>query len=515
METRSQLISEAEAACEAGDVVNAQRVCSIYQKQFGEDPDILYLTGRTFLNLRQYKEAEEALEQSYKQSNNNLALAYLIIASSATFNRTKVEKNFSKLALNTISHFELLMHLGHSLSALNLYTQALQAFTSASIQMPQQVEGYYHAGLMLTKLGKVEQAVEVFTQGLSYQPDHHLTLYALAQTKPDYFEAQKMTDLLQQSAHSETSRELERNVVLAHTLAKVYAYQGAYKQAEDILLNARAKFESEAEISEAKNAAIFDWLLDGKRENCFGSIGCASRQPIFVVGMPASGLDKIAQIISSHPDVAPPVTTNLFVHTVSQLVNGKKLPFLDLKTMLAAEELDNLQIGEGYINATAGLKSGDEKYTVDFQPYNFFNVSLIKRALPNAKIIIVQRDPLESVVLNFLKLQWPFNQSNGYSYDLTYCCRYYRHFHNLMLRWKTVFGDSIKVQSYTSLRCNFDEEVEALFNYCGLSQVDKKNQSVQTRLSALQDQLGQGTDVNRYKRFVEIVETKLSDIITD
>ncbi|NMH60098.1 tetratricopeptide repeat-containing sulfotransferase family protein [Alteromonas ponticola] len=515
METRSQLISKAEAACDAGDVVNAQRACSIYQKNFGEDPDILCLTGRTLLNLRQYTEAEKALTRSYEQSQSNITLAYLIIAACASYNRARVETVVTELQFDQIEQYELLVLLGQSLATLKLHTLALDAYNQVCAIWPRRADGFYYAGRTYVKLGNRPQAVVSLKQAIDIEPTHLLANHTLAIANPADFDSAQVAALSDAFKQAHSAGDQDSAVILAHTLNKIYAHQGAYRKAENILLQAKGEFVEDAEISEARNAAIFDWLLEGKRENCFGSVGSASDQPIFIVGMPETGSNIVAHILSAHPEVATPSSTNLFVQAVSQLCDRKKHISLDLKALLEAEELDNQRFGEYYLQLTNGMKSGSEKYTVDYQPYNFFNVSLIKRALPNAKVIIMLRDPVETVIANYLKLTLPFNHTNGYTYDLTYCCRYYRHFYNLMHRWQSIYGDSIRIQSYAALSSDWETEVNALFDYCGFAAVDKSTRAFQQRILSAHQKLTNNNDLDHYTTFAELVRNKLSDLLSD
>ncbi|MCW8090879.1 tetratricopeptide repeat-containing sulfotransferase family protein [Alteromonas sp. ASW11-130] len=512
METRSQLFSKAEAACDAGDVINAQRTCSIYQRNFGEDANILYLSGRTHLNLQQHQKAVEALAQSYKQATNNLTLAYLIVAAAAAFNRTLVQQYASQLKLDQIDRAELLLELGHGFAAMHLDEHACTAFFQFSEKWPHHPEGYYHLGMLLMKQNKSERAAELFLKAIKSEPEHALAQHALSIVNPAHFDAINLSTLQSHLEYVQRKGAFETSTIIAHALSRIHAHQGCFSKAEDVLLNAKRPFISKAKKTEAKNAAIFDWLLEGKRESCSGSLGSASTQPIFVVGMPETGLDIVAQIISSHPDVASAFSANHFAQAVNQLCSGKNKKTLNIKAMLAAEQADNQQLGEHYLRLTGNLKADEHEYTLDVQPLNFLNVSLIKRALPNAKVIIMLREPIETVLLNYLRLQVPFNQSNGYRYDLLLSCRYYRHFYNLVLRWQSIFGESIRVQSYASLKSNFDKEVTALMDYCGLATDDRYADSSCVDFSAYTQMFAE-EPLHQYSKFGEIIQANLGDLI--
>ena len=58
-------------------------------------------------------------------------------------------------------------------------------------------------------------------------------------------------------------------------------------------------------------------------------------------------------------------------------------------------------IGEEYIDKTQAFRLTDRPYFVDKMPGNWMNIPLIRAALPNAKIVNVQRRPMACGFSNF------------------------------------------------------------------------------------------------------------------
>ena len=86
--------------------------------------------------------------------------------------------------------------------------------------------------------------------------------------------------------------------------------------------------------------------------------------------------------------------------------------------------------------------------------------------LPNAKIIHVVRDPLDTCVSCFSKL---FRDGHNYAYDMEELGRYYRRYQRLMAHWCELLprGDIIEVR-YEDLVTHFETEVRRLLAHCGL-----------------------------------------------
>ncbi len=195
------------------------------------------------------------------------------------------------------------------------------------------------------------------------------------------------------------------------------------------------------------------------------SEACSSDLPVFVLGMPRSGTTLTEQIIASHPDV----------HGAGELPD-----LLDLannpKGMGGGEYPDSLEhitqvelklLGERYVK---GLRerNPDAKHITDKMPANFLCLGLIHLILPQAKIIHVRRNPVDTCLSNFTKLFG--HKSQPQSYDLTEMGRYYRDYARLMEHWRKVLPqDAFYEVQYEALVTNKEEETRKLIAYCGLA----------------------------------------------
>jgi hypothetical protein len=114
------------------------------------------------------------------------------------------------------------------------------------------------------------------------------------------------------------------------------------------------------------------------------------------------------------------------------------------------------------------LKADAPKATriVDKLTANFMLCGLIHLILPNAKIIHVRRDPLDTCFSCFTNL---FAQNIDYSYDLGELGRYYRAYQELMAHWHRVLPDgAILDVSYEALVGDFEHEARRIVAHTGL-----------------------------------------------
>jgi hypothetical protein len=103
---------------------------------------------------------------------------------------------------------------------------------------------------------------------------------------------------------------------------------------------------------------------------------------------------------------------------------------------------------------------------IDKLPTNFVTAGLIHLALPNARILHVTRDPLDTCLSCFANL---FSQQIDYSYDLGELGRYYRGYAGLMDHWHRVLppGTILDV-SYEGLVADFESEARRIVAHTGL-----------------------------------------------
>ena len=102
----------------------------------------------------------------------------------------------------------------------------------------------------------------------------------------------------------------------------------------------------------------------------------------------------------------------------------------------------------------------------DKLPQNFRYIGLIASALPEAKIIHVQRNPAAVCWSNFKHY---FSKTGlGYTYSLEDVVSYYKLYINLMKHWGTMLDHRIYNLDYEALVENQENETRQLINYLNL-----------------------------------------------
>ena len=128
------------------------------------------------------------------------------------------------------------------------------------------------------------------------------------------------------------------------------------------------------------------------------------------------------------------------------------------------DDVDFNNVGIGYL---AGIewRLGKEGFFTDKLPSNFLNLGFICQALPQAKILHMVRDPMETCFSNLREL---FGEANPYSYDQIELADYHRQYRRLMPHWHAMFPGRILDVEYAALTREPEAALRRVVDFCGL-----------------------------------------------
>jgi hypothetical protein len=186
--------------------------------------------------------------------------------------------------------------------------------------------------------------------------------------------------------------------------------------------------------------------------------------------MPRSGTTLTEQILASHPRVFGAGELRFMENAAMAIA-----PFPEAAASMTDEALR--EFGNEYVAQVRALAPAAAR-VVDKMPANFRFVGLIHRALPNAKIIHVYRDPVDTCMSCYAQLF----AGLPYAYDLGELGRYYRGYATLMAHWRRVLppGAMIEVK-YERLIADLRGEAQRLLAYCELEWDERCLQFHKTR----------------------------------
>jgi len=202
---------------------------------------------------------------------------------------------------------------------------------------------------------------------------------------------------------------------------------------------------------------------------------------LFIVGLPRSGTTLLERILSALPGVRSNGETDNFSKSLLAATAAT-----DGDVFLRAAAADPDAVAQNYARLADGAGSGGS--IIEKLPMNYLYIGAIRRALPEAKILLVRRSPLDSCFAMYRTL---FGEAYPFSYDFDDLARYYAAYDRLMNHWRFVLGESLHEVVYEDLVGDPQREGMKIADYCGLAWTPKaidiqQNTSVSLTASAAQ-----------------------------
>jgi len=155
-------------------------------------------------------------------------------------------------------------------------------------------------------------------------------------------------------------------------------------------------------------------------ESCAGA--SESELPVFIVGMPRSGTSLTEQILSSHPAVFGAGEVRFWDDAYTALAHDP--PVTAHLPGLARDYLAR-------VTAVAGGRAR----VIDKMPANFLYLGLIHAAFPRARILHMQRHPLDTCLSIYFQ---NFFNMGPYANDFGNLGHYYEEYLRVMAHWRAV-----------------------------------------------------------------------------
>jgi tetratricopeptide (TPR) repeat protein len=351
------------------------------------------------------------------------------------------------------------LSLGMALRQQRRPTEAEASCRAALDIDPNYVEALSFLGELKADRGEFAQAEELFAKAIAIDPNIHAAFAGIATHR-------KMS-----IADSEWRRGVETlllkrlplsaEVSLRHALGKYFddvrQYDEAflnYARANELSKNYGASYDRNR-FSALVTRIIGRFQPEFIREQHSGA--SAADLPIVVMGMPRSGTSLAEQILASHPAVfgAGELT---FWHDAYRRLERTAPEGAPDESLLA-------DMARNYLEYLTALGAGSSR-VVDKMPANFLYAGLIHAALPNARIIHMQRHPLDTCISIYFQ---NFFNMGAYANDLDNLAHYYREYLRLTDHWRaTLPATALLEVPYEALIADQEGWTRRMLDFVGL-----------------------------------------------
>jgi tetratricopeptide (TPR) repeat protein len=184
---------------------------------------------------------------------------------------------------------------------------------------------------------------------------------------------------------------------------------------------------------------------------------------IFLVGLPRSGSSLTEQILAMHPYVVARGESDVMSGLFQALAAGHDGTLAE--ALAAQSPADWQRIGAEYLER-ARRGSDERQVLVDKRLGNWLYAGPILRMLPDARVILCRRDPVETT-FSCWRHRFAGN-SQGYSYDFASLARYWHDFDRACRHWKDSYPGRVMEFHHEALLERPESAIRGLLDFCGL-----------------------------------------------
>jgi len=364
---------------------------------------------------------------------------------------------------------------------------ARQSFERALELKPDHPEYLYQLAAIEKFYGELDAAEEHLEEAIAINPAYGRAHYHLATLRryiPDTAHIERLTALLDRPLPG-----WKDEVTVRYALGKELNDLGDYAAAFKSFAAGAKQQRKNTSYSLAAELGKIDRIIELHSASSLseGQGGTSEASPIFILGLPRTGSTLIERILDSHAAVISKGELNVFSMALDQLVSALPESEKDADAVEAYLQVDYAKLGLDYLKR-AGERAPEADRFIDKMPGNSEYIGLIIRALPNARIIYLDRDPRDTAIANYTTF---YNTAYPWSCDLGETVDYLIAHRRLMDHWRREFPGRILSLAYEDIVADQEASTRRLLEYCGLPWDDNclrffENKSAATSASSTQ-----------------------------
>ena len=355
-------------------------------------------------------------------------------------------------------------------------------------------------------LGKIEEAREIYQALLKRFPNHRRNHYELSRMDKamDNRHIEQMEEILQT-----VNDTPDKNIYMYYALGKELEDLEQWERSFEYYKKAGDAVNSVAEYDVAEDTTVIDKVIEVcNAEWLAGDTGksgtnCSDKTPVFIVGLPRTGTTLTERIVSAHSQVES-LGETLFLQMMLRKESGvQSIESMNAEIIEAVAKKDIGLIAKGYLDSV-NYRFGDEPMFIDKLPFNVLYLGFIAKAWPNAKIILLVRNPMDSC---FSMYKQVFTWAYKFSYSLDGLGRYFVAYDRLINHWRELLKDRLIEVEYESLVTDQENQTGILLDKLGLKferaciDFDKNKAPVATASSVQVREKVHSKSVDKWTRF--------------
>lgn len=351
-------------------------------------------------------------------------------------------------------------------SSVGEYELARQLVDVAIARDRRHAPAHYFSGVVHMFFGDMEQADRALEACIALAPHYaqaHWVLSRLRKQRPDANHVDRLRPLLAKAKPAGID-EPYLAFALHNELHDLERYDESWAALER---GCRSKRQSTPhDRGDAKR------MFEGLAQLCtpeflatHPSADSAPYRPVFILGMHRSGSTLLEQLVAGHPDVQDGGETYAFTTQMRYAADYRNKGVLDAELVRRARDVDYAEVRSRFFETTEWRARGRPVMTEKL-PSNFLNAGFVAKALPDARILHMRRDPMDTCFSNLRTL---FSDVNTFSYDQAELAEWFRQYDALMAHWHSVMPGRVLDVEYQRLVDEPEAVMREVFAFCGLA----------------------------------------------
>ncbi|MEJ8567798.1 tetratricopeptide repeat-containing sulfotransferase family protein [Elongatibacter sediminis] len=428
------------------------------------------LQARILIALERFLAAAEAARRAFELDGmSEEVLALRLHALSHGGDYAALESELGQAMTQRRHEFRNLLAMAQCARLLNQSERAVRLYELLTRHRPDDASLWARLGVIHESRGEMETAESCLREAIARDPPAAQSRYLLSCLRRQSPDDNHLPTLHQawSEAEGRDSAHAREKACLAYALGKEHEDLEQFEPAFSWYAQGARIERSRIHHSSDEQDLLYEEISRLSLETNPGSAESHNHTaPIFIVGLPRTGSTLLDTLLTRHSRVASAGELPTFREALkAQLGNDDARGFLEQTVARDCSDLDFQQLGERYLSmARTSALSG--KCFTDKMPGNHLLLGFIARALPDARLICVERDPADSCMSVFKQLFTP--GSYPYSYDLAEAARHCLRHRELTRRWLTQLSGHVLKVNYEDLVTATEATMRRVLKFCGL-----------------------------------------------
>lgn len=435
---------------------------SLLQRDSGHIPSLLMLSGISLAEDRVRSAVAYALAAGGAPSADVSLMVDAAEALRHVGETVAARACLDRHELSVTSDGQLLHRMAVLRQSLGQHPEALAAYERAAGAGVDSTEFQIERALELVFNGRTVEATDALTACLRSAPFSGGAALALSRLRTQTTDSNHLADLARRLQGVEKGGENHAAVEFARY--KELEDVGRYDEAWDALEHANAIMSRRQRHDSKYEEQLFGRLIASCTPQLLKPVDTrhTGPQPIFIIGMPRSGTTLLDRVLSNHSQVVSAGELNDFGLQLRWVADHRYT--LDDRVLERLPELDYVELGRRYLAQTQ-WRAQSARFFIDKLPSNWMVAGLIRRALPQARILNLVRDPMDVCFANFRvslgdKFSWSYAQQAVASHYMCY--------RQVMEHWHAAMPGQILDVAYADLVSDPETVARRVFAHCGL-----------------------------------------------